>query len=64
MDPVHPAQHPLVTESDFAGFLGVVIHQYHNIQLDLVWDYAQEDLPALKDAVAALLADLEDAGAL
>ena len=59
LDPVLTAQYPLVTWSDFAGFRDVLIHQYQRVRLDLVWEFAQEDLPTLKAAVTALLADLD-----
>ncbi|MYD10679.1 MAG: DUF86 domain-containing protein [Chloroflexi bacterium] len=55
------AQHPDIAWSDFAGFRDVLIHQYNNVRIDLVWRFAQEDLPALKQAVTALLRHLEDA---
>lgn len=58
LDPQLTAQYRDVAWSDFAGFRDVLIHQYHNIRLDLVWDFAQEDLPALKDAVTALLTQI------
>ena len=63
LDPALTARYPEVTWSDSAGFRDVLIHQYHIVRIDLVWgDFVQEDLPALKDAVIALLTDLEDAG--
>ena len=52
------ARFPNVSWSDFAGFRDVLIHQYHNIRIDLVWEFAQEDLPILKIAVAAMLREL------
>lgn len=60
LDPKLKAQYRDVTWSDFAGFRDVLIHQYHNIRLDLVWNFAQEDLSTLKQAVSALLSDLEN----
>lgn len=60
LDPTLKAQHPNVAWSDFAGFRDVLIHQYDRVRLDLVWRFAQEDLPALKEAVATLLRDLGD----
>lgn len=59
LDPTLTAQSPCVMWSDFAGFRDVLIHQYHNIRLDLVWDFSQEDLPLLKAAITALLNDME-----
>lgn len=60
LDSTPLAQHPDVAWSDFAGFRDVLIHQYDRVRLDLVWRFAQEDLPALQQAIAALLNDLED----
>ena len=36
LDPTLTARYPQVTLSDFAGFRDVRIHQYRNVQLDLV----------------------------
>jgi uncharacterized protein with HEPN domain len=60
LDPPLQAKHPDLAWSDFAGFRDVLIHQYHSVRIDLVWRFAQEDLPQLKQAVAALLNELED----
>lgn len=56
--------YPEVEWSDYAGFRDVLIHRYHDILLEQVWLFSQEDLPALKTAVIALLQDLDnfDAG--
>ena len=61
LDPVQTAQYPAVTWSDFAGFRDVLIHS-NTTMCGLTWsgEFAQEDLQALKAAVTALLADLED----
>ena len=60
LDPSLQAQHPELAWSDFAGFRDVLIHQYHSVRIDLVWRFAQEDLPALKQAITALLDELEN----
>ncbi|MYE25711.1 MAG: DUF86 domain-containing protein [Chloroflexi bacterium] len=52
--------YPEVEWSDYAGFRDVLIHRYHDILLEQVWLFSQEDLPALKTAVTALLQDLDD----
>lgn len=54
------ARQPHIAWSDFAGFRDMLIHQYHRIRLDLVWEFAQEDLPPLKAAATALLEELEN----
>lgn len=60
LDPMLLAQQPDIAWSDFAGFRDILIHQYNSVRIDLIWRFAQEDLPALKRAVTALLRDLED----
>jgi len=60
LDPTLLEQHADVAWSDFAGFRDILIHQYDRVRVELVWRFAQEDLPALKSAVAALLINLED----
>lgn len=43
---------------DIKGFRDVLIHQYNQIDLDIVWE-AIEDLPNLRAAVEDLLAGLD-----
>lgn len=47
--------HPEVLWSDYAGFRDVLIHRYHDVLLEQVWLFTQEDLPTLKVAITALL---------
>jgi len=54
---------PEVAWSDYAGFRDVLIHRYHDILLEEVWQFSQEDLAALKTAVTELLNDLENSDA-
>ena len=60
LNPTLRAQQPEIAWSDFAGFRDVLIYHYNDVRIDLVWRFAREDLPALKQAVTALLRDLED----
>ncbi len=59
LDPDLVSRHAQVPWSDFAGFRDILIHQYHHIRLDLVWDFSQEDLPLLKSAVKSIIDRLE-----
>ena len=52
--------YPEVVWSDYAGFRDVLIHRYHDILLEQVWLFSQEDLPALKAAITAMLATLDE----
>lgn len=60
LDPALTNQQSSVTWSDFAGFRDVLIHQYDKIRLDLVWEFANDDLPPLKAAVEAMLKALDE----
>ena len=60
LDPNLIACYPQAPWGDFASFRDILIHQYQNVRLDLVWDFAQDDLPALKLAVEAILGRLSD----
>ena len=42
---------------DIIGFRTRLIHRYHQIRLELVWRYAQDDLPRLRENIGALLDD-------
>jgi uncharacterized protein with HEPN domain len=42
-----------------AGFRDVLIHDYEGVDLERVWRIAQEDLPAVKTAIARILPSLE-----
>ena len=54
---------PEVMWSDYAGFRDVLIHRYHDILLEQVWQFSQEDLPALKSVVSALLQNQDNSEA-
>lgn len=54
------AGRPEVVWSDYAGFRDVLIHRYHDVLLEEVWQFSQEDLPALKTAVTALLNEIDN----
>ena len=54
------AAHPQVIWSDYAGFRDVLIHRYHDILLEQVWLFSQEELPGLKTAITAMLATLDE----
>lgn len=50
-------QQPQIPWKSLKGFRDILIHQYDDIDLDLVWK-AVEALPALRDAVETLIANL------
>ena len=59
LDPEMLAKHPQIVWREIAGFRDMLVHQYHRIDLEVVWDAVCEDLPALKTVISAILKDLE-----
>ena len=53
-------QHPHINWKGVAGFRDILIHQYRRTRLELVWRTAEEELPALKSAILAMLASLDE----
>jgi uncharacterized protein with HEPN domain len=44
------------------GMRNILVHGYFAIDLDVVWDAVQQDVPLLKPAVEAMLEKLEEQG--
>jgi uncharacterized protein with HEPN domain len=53
-------QHPQVFWQGIAGFRNVLVHDYLGIKPERVWEIIERDLPTLRAAVQAMLA--EDGG--
>lgn len=49
------AAFPEVSWGKIRGFRNVIVHDYLNVDLDIVWDVIQEYLPQLKAAVEVML---------
>lgn len=60
LDAALTEKYPNINWRGIAGFRDILIHQYRRTRLELVWRTAQEDLPALKAAIIALLETLDD----
>ena len=60
LDSALTTQHSYVNWKGVAGFRDILIHQYRRTRLDIVWRTAQEELPALKSAIVAMLDSLDD----
>ena len=52
-------QNPGVPWRRMTGFRDVLIHDYLNLNLNLIWKTVEEDLPNLKTQIGALLQSLD-----
>jgi uncharacterized protein with HEPN domain len=50
------AAHPHMPWQAIAGFRNILVHAYLGIDLDIIWDADQRDLPVLKQVVSDILA--------
>lgn len=48
-------QHPEVPWDDIAGMRDIVAHQYDRIDLDIVWQVVQRNIPELLNVLVTLL---------
>lgn len=55
-------RYPDVPWKNMIGMRDVLIHGYFGVDLEVVWETVQRDLPPLQVAVARILADLEAEG--
>lgn len=51
-------RHPEVPWGEIIGLRNRIAHAYYNIDLGVVWDIVQEDLPSLKRDVASILEEV------
>lgn len=52
--------HPTLDIRNMKGLRNVLIHGYADVDLDVVWDIAQQDIPVLQHQLAALTQEAED----
>jgi len=52
------AKHSGIDWRQISGFRNVLVHNYLNVEPDRVWLVIEQDLPALKRAVATMLEEL------
>jgi uncharacterized protein with HEPN domain len=50
-------QFPDIPWSAIVGMRTKIVHDYTDVQWDLVWDTATRDVPALRDILAAILSE-------
>ena len=50
--------HPEVPWHQIAGMRNKVVHEYFVVDLEVVWETATSDIPAIRGALARILSDL------
>jgi uncharacterized protein with HEPN domain len=50
--------HPEIEWSSIKGFRNISIHEYFDVSTELVWQIAQNDIPALKEKMSELMHSL------
>jgi uncharacterized protein with HEPN domain len=51
-------QHPEIPWRQMAAFRDVIIHDYEDLQLEIVWKTISDELPKLRNSIQKLLEDL------
>lgn len=51
--------HPEVDWRNISGFRNVAVHEYLSIDLKMIWDIVEEDLPVLEEQIEATLIELD-----
>ena len=59
LPPELQAHHPQVPWREIIGMRHILVHHYFEVDLDIVWTTLERDLPQLKRAVEAMLAELD-----
>lgn len=60
LDEYLTSSHPHIPWRQYARFRDVLIHQYHNTEIEIAWLAARDELPALKAAIISILSSLDD----
>jgi len=50
------AQQPHIPWPEIAAFRNVLVHDYLGVDIEIIWDITQEEVPELKSAIEAILA--------
>jgi uncharacterized protein with HEPN domain len=53
-------QHPEISWREIVGMRDVIVHEYDQVDLEIVWDVTQNELPELLILLQPLLPSLED----
>jgi uncharacterized protein with HEPN domain len=60
IDPDFRNKHPSIPWHLIAGMRNILIHDYGNVNLEIVWSAVENNLPSLKTEIQALLLQLPE----
>ena len=60
LSPDLTAQYPDVPRRKIVDLRNTVSHEYFQIRLEIIWDAAMNDVPDLRDPIAAIMLDLDE----
>jgi len=60
VSPEFRRKHDQIEWTQIAGFRDKLVHDYHGVNLKILWDVIQEKLPGLKDQVTKLLKEVAE----
>jgi uncharacterized protein with HEPN domain len=58
LDPAMLEKHDEVPWKQIIGFRDFLIHNYHKVRMDIVWEAVEHELGTLKETVETMLASL------
>jgi len=53
-------KYPEIPWKDMAGMRDRLSHVYHDVDIELVWEVIQQELPQLKITISKIIAELKD----
>ena len=62
LSPVFQQKYPELRIADAVGMRNIIVHEYFDVDLKVVWDTCVEDIPKLKKAVSDILIVIEKDG--
>ncbi len=52
-------KYPEVPWNSIIGFRNILVHEYHHLETETIWDIAEHKIPALRDWIIGILNEAE-----
>jgi len=60
LSPTLKASYPSIEWDRIAAFRNVIVHNYLGIDLEIIWQIIESDVPPLREAIMSMIERLED----